>query len=233
MPEPRERPILFSGPMVRAILAGAKTQTRRVVKLPVGPDHLGAWESSVVGGPGTRYTDGSPAPERPVIWHTRTGRCIGAPLGVGDRAWCREAWAYYGGDERLYLQEPQCVAYRATWDSDPRREVWQTDPPGGRWRPSIHMPRWASRILLEVVEVRVQRLQEISEEDARAEGMQHHDGLGIGHSGRRHDLNHGSVAATAYDAYAVVWDLINGKRAPWASNPWVWAYTFRALKGGG
>ena len=85
-----ERPILFSAPMVRAILAGKKTQTRRVVKLP--PDR-GTWEPDTIGGPGVTLADGSPVSERTCIWNTTTGRVLGCPYGkAGDRLWVRETW---------------------------------------------------------------------------------------------------------------------------------------------
>ena len=193
MTAPRERPILFSGPMVRALLAGTKTQTRRLVKgnAPVS----------------------TPCP-------------YGSP---DDRLWVRETFAYSIKDPDAFESVERPHSPNA-WDVVPREgavgEEWvQHDGEGGqawsapRWLPGIFMPRWGSRITLEVTDVRVEQLQKISEEDAQAEGVA------------------GLVEKRAYkagnpwrDAFAVLWDKINGKRAPWAENPWVWAISFRRLK---
>lgn len=198
----KERPILFSGPMVRAILEGRKTQTRRVCK------EQPSW------------TDVSPA------W---LARC---PYGVhGDRLWVRETWClahpdYHDEAEGRRLGRPirpdgWWCHYAAT-DND----VESGDKEGASpWKPSIHMPRWASRITLEVVQVRVQRLQDISEEDARAEGVE-------ARIPRAVVTPSGAVTndgLSASEAYAALWDSINGDRAPWSSNPWVWAISFRRI----
>lgn len=138
----RERPILFSGPMVRAILEGRKTQTRRVLK---NPDD----------GVSTTIEDGSPLYcDDGGFWHPRP-----CPYGQpGDRLWVREA----------HQLSPDGPIYRAT-----AREHGTYEPGGaGPWRPSIHMPRWASRITLEITDVRVERVQEITEDDAIAEGVE-------------------------------------------------------------
>lgn len=141
----RERPIIFSGPMVRAILAGTKTQTRRVIKLP-HQNPLGSWEPSTSGGAGCQLRDGTPVPEHACIWHTRTGDTLSSPYGLaGDRLWVRESWA------RTTCLGQEMFVYAA--------EDTRTDY-GGPWKPSIHMPRAACRILLEITDVRVQRLQE-------------------------------------------------------------------------
>jgi hypothetical protein len=97
-----------------------------------------------------------------------------------------------------------------------------------QWRPSIFMPRWASRIALEIVQVRVERLQDISEQDAIAEGAMYHDGGGIGHSGWRHDFK--DVFSSAKASFCYLWDSINDKRFPWTSNPWVWVLAFRKVE---
>ena len=175
----KEHPILFSGPMVRAILEGRKTQTRRVMKLNM--------DGGVYSEP--RCPDGVP----------------------GDRLWVRETWA----DVR-WMQEPEHfpngVSYRADCSAD---SLKLAEHYGVRWKPSIHMPRWASRITLEVTEVRAQRLQDITEEDARAEGVN----CAVG----------GFITTNPVNAFHGLWDYINGKRAPWDSNPWVWAVTFRRV----
>lgn len=224
----RERPILFSGPMVRAILAGTKTQTRRLAKLP---DDRGAWEPTTIGGPGCTTSRGKPVPEMVAIWNTTTGKIIASPYLVGDQLWVKESF-------RL----------RADQDDKPPRDDWwksgawyaadgpSSMPSGcaggaGRLRPAIHMPRWASRITLAVTDVRVQRLLDITEQDAKAEGCEPYVN---GHGpitlaelqaepgyGHPHMYRHG---------FEFLWDAINGKRAPWSANPWVWAVTFKRVE---
>jgi hypothetical protein len=205
----KERPILFSGPMVRALLAGTKTQTRRPVKTSLPPS-----EYEIVYHPGNGHaleTFGDP--------HADGFERRFCPYGVpGDRLWVRETFAFTGcgPDDRGAMDwgahnirggdwegERGCerwhVAYRASGDDPPAAG----DHPG--WRPSIHMPRWASRITLEITEMRVQRLQDISGDDANAEGVEH-------------------VAA-----FARLWNSINGPGA-WDANPWVWALTFKRVE---
>ncbi len=198
----KERPILFSAPMVRALLAGTKTQTRRVVKPQPefdGPERLHHAEVA--------------------LWREAmlTLRC---PYGQpGDRLWVRETWQAVNGDDRArhIVTHPRpnrgWIEYAAT----PR-----LDEPAYKWRPSIHMPRWASRITLEVTSVRVERLQDISEADALAEGV------------NVHPDHHGKPRTSIYSpvqAYADLWDQINGAGS-WAANPWVWAVSFKVVKGG-
>jgi hypothetical protein len=213
----REHPILFSGPMVRALLLGTKTQTRRVVRLP---SDRGAWEASTLGGPGVRHSDGTPAAEFTCLWNTTTGKALACPYGApGDRLWVREAWSYFGGAEYLYQQDRESVVYRTDGEEQNGR--------GWTWRPSIHMPRWASRITLEVTEVRVQRLQDISEEDAQAEGAPR-DHEPCDHI-RRSCEDIGCLGPTYRASFCELWDSINGDRTPWKSNPWVWAISFRMV----
>lgn len=192
---PRERPILFSGPMVRAILEGRKTQTRRLLK-PQPPEDVGElvvdfYHPTIVvkdeEQPGERTfgvfsADGEWAQKCP----------YGAP---GDRLWVRETWREVQSDTSTSLY------YRAD-------EEWHEK---AGWRPSIHMPRWASRITLEATDVRVQRLQDISEEDAKAEGAD--------------DIRY----RTAKECFSDLWDSIHGDGA-WAANPWVWAITFKRVE---
>lgn len=230
----KERPILFSGPMVRAILEGRKTQTRRIVKLPHS-NPLGVWESTTVGGHGTRLVDGSPAPELPAIWHTRTGDCLVCPHGnAGDRLWVRETHevrrigseTFDGGrPTRRYAG----IAYQA---DDGRAEVdidlntfQALDAKESRgWSPSIHMPRWASRITLEITGVRAERLRDISAADALAEGIER-TGDGFSVDGGRH-----FHAASPRCAFASLWDGLNAARGHgWDANPWVWTISFRRL----
>jgi len=139
----------------------------------------------------------------------------------GDRLWVREAWSK--ADPCLLGGRPQPVIF---YRANNNRPLWAE----ARWRSPYHMFRRDSRITLELTDVRVQRLQEISEEDAIAEGV----------IGTEHDLATCADGSTdshfeqvlmlsPREAYAALWDSINGKRAPWASNPWVWALTFRGI----
>lgn len=195
-----DRPILFSGPMIRAILAGQKTQTRRVVKL-VGPDAIeerddgSLWPYCVTWAHGD---DGEP-------WYA-------CPYGEpGDRLWVRETWAQEDARD-LGLGASQTL-YRAT-ASDAEAALVQ------RWRPSIHMPRWASRLTLEVTSVRVERLQDITEDDARAEGAAAEPSEALADS---------PVGLSAREAFADLWASINGP-ASWAANPWVWVVGFKRIE---
>lgn len=155
----KDKPILMSGPMVRAILEGRKTQTRRLCKLnAAGRVSLGGRN-----------------------WHTDDPEAVHAcPFGQpGDRLWVRETWGVdccVGLKDRdcIDLAHAACVVYRATDETPDNGQSWAR-----RWRPSIHMPRWASRITLEVVSVRVERVQDISEEDAIAEGLDQETCAGI------------------------------------------------------
>lgn len=202
----KERPILFSAPMVRAILAGTKTQTRRIVKSEHVEDadiwaysaERDLWESGL----------GTDAPGR--FGHGEWVRC---PYGKpGDKLWVRETFCHRDPEyhpERGYW-------YAATDDVD--------DP---RWTPSIHMPRRASRITLNVTNVRVERLQDISEEDAKAEGvrpfLETHDRFSP-----EQRIDGDSVTEKPHrTAFVCLWDEINGDRALFASNPWVWVVEFK------
>lgn len=214
-----ERPILFSGPMVRAILDGTKTQTRRLVK------PRGGWTID-------ERDDGTLWPMDPT-WssgdaHDPWWPC---PFGEpGDRLWVRETHAVLCrlADPVCPCEAPppapganHCVEYRADteaarpggWDAAP------DDAEAAKWKPSIHMPRWASRITLEVTGVRVERLQDITEKDAREEGVAP---APFCKAGRATGLEH-------VEAFEDLWDTINGKRATWASNPWVWVVGFRRV----
>jgi hypothetical protein len=141
------------------------------------------------------------------------------PYGYpSDRLWVRETWARSNDARSTKFTDD--VLYAADFSSR-----WRGDAHfDGRWRPSIHMPRWASRITLEITEVRVQRLQGISEEDAFAEGVAanpYHMADGTIDEGM-------SISARAN--FASLWDSINGSRAPWSENPWVWAITFKRVE---
>lgn len=205
----RERPILFSAPMVRAILAGIKTQTRRVLKQATGlslsvgmsDDDAGVAELSWLWGDGPGYDV------------HETIKRVACPYGVrGDRLYVREAWAaphaYDHLPPRLIPQDAR-IHYAATEDRG-----------GLLWRPSIHMPRWASRITLEGTGVRVEQLQEISYEDAKAEGAEFW----------RNDGTLTELPPCSQHRYEFedLWTSIYGADS-WDANPWVWVVSFRRL----
>lgn len=194
----KERPILFSAPMVRALLDGTKTQTRRVVK---GLTDKMWIEATANGGFNVCY-DGEPTCGTGVWEVAEHAHPISCPYGQpGDRLWVREAWAPRAID-------PECTAaaYRAT-----------DDECNGPWKPSIHMPRWASRITLEITGVRVERLQDISSDDAAAEGWPGPDA--------QNSIRHAYPIAW----YSHLWEQINGAGS-WAANPWVWVVEFKRIK---
>lgn len=198
----KEKPILFSGPMIRAILANTKTQTRRIFK----PDRMtwdanGRYTTHAMRG-GELSVTGS-GPFKPSSW---LHYC---PYGQpGDRLWVRETFGHF---ERKENFAPGCeVFYRADGES------LAVEP----WRPSIHMPRWASRITLEVTGVRVETLQDIDLADALAEGISDTGALILDSAGNEQV---GPIAE-----YAVLWEQINGPDS-WAANPWVWVIEFRRL----
>jgi hypothetical protein len=197
-----ERGILFSGAMVRALLDGSKTQTRRAVKMPPSWDCIvyadwgnGWWPYRSDDGESPNYDNN----EIPL-------RC---PYGQpGDRLWVRETWA-------PHPDFPESV-HRGVYRADPECKY---DVP--RWRPSIHMPRWASRILLEIVSVRVERLQDIGDVDSHAEGVTIEDRHMGGYCA-------GEFLPPSVRAYRELWEQINGAGS-WAANPWVWVVEFKRV----
>lgn len=240
----KERPILFSSTMVRAILDGTKTMTRRVIKpqpdlsilkesyrdlefefrrMPVlGPTHVPSeW------GFCAKY-------DKPNCVPIHGYKC---PYGtIGDRLWVRETWQYtdwtedgepyirYAADKETMLRTPddgwteECeyiwahLSARANYDKDRRAA-------DRRWRPSIYMPRWASRITLEITDIRAEQVRDISAQDCIAEGM---------HFSLNQDPC--DMADQARNAFHALWDSINAKRGfGWDVNPWVWAISFRRL----
>lgn len=197
----KERPILFSGPMVRAILECRKTQTRRVVKPQPEKSPVRTYQ--------WKWT---PKPKHSVSWNGPvrvdcphcsiwTKHC---PYGtVGDRLWVRETHMISFGE----------IAYAAT-----DQHLVGCD----KWRPSIHMPRWASRLTLEITGVRVERLQEISDSDAMAEGVPCEPVF---------DTDRGIDGQVfARKEFQSLWQSINGPES-WAANPWVWVIEFKRIDG--
>lgn len=211
----KERPILFQGDMVRAILDGRKTQTRRIVK---DPSFYGCLTGDC---PHEKQTECDAAI---AAWAGKN-----CPHGQpGDRLFAKETFRHI-----CEKSGTSCIQYRADMAA---LKSWATDGGEGDfvkvegnadsivfegkeppWKPSIFMPRWASRITLEIVSVRVERVQEITEEDAEAEGVL-----------CAFDNHPEPPAATA--AYRRLWDRINSKTHPWLCNPWVWVVEFKRVK---
>ena len=206
----REIPILMSGPLVRATLAGQKTQTRRPIKRENKPDPGFEWAECLC-----REIDPSDTP-----CATCASRFPGL-AAAGDRLWVRETWT-------AAMHEPKGPAdclYRA----DDNRGV--EDLAEARWTPSIHMPRWASRITLPLASVRVERLQTISETDSMAEGVIQDPETGYwGVAGRPHRLSaDDSDRLTARDAFTDCWKELYGQES-WDANPWVWVAEWKEIE---
>lgn len=217
-----ERGMIFNGEMVRAILDGRKTQTRRIVKsdcMDIGEKDDGTlW-------PWREHDNGGD------YWYP-------CPFGeVGDRMWVRETWQaiHDSVDEFGHVEE------RTYSPSIPQEKdrYWHTvyaehfgdenrEDRGFPWRPAIHMPRWASRITLEITSVRVERLDDISQEDAQAEGII--DG-GCLNCGEPEPCGCVNPQPDATDAFAYLWQSIYGQEN-WDANPWVWVIEFRRIDGG-
>lgn len=196
----KERPIIFNDEMVRAILAGRKTMTRRQMK-GVMPDN-GLWlkkPTKTRSGITTHVMD---APKH--------GLC---PFGaIGDRLWVREAFNGYWLDGDV-IQEIKDGISSANELCDYRADYSDGMKAADGWTPSIHMPRWASRITLEITDVRVERLQDITEEDAQAEGV---------------TLSNPQIMSHK-DEFSQLWGEIYGGDG-WRSNPWVWVIAFRRVE---
>ena len=215
-----EKPILFSGPMVRAILDGTKTQDRRVIKLAGRrPEFCGSG-----GRDGPDWND-------PTCWGWEDadhGDWVTLKREAGQRmGWLDWAGAYQPG-MKLWVRETFCYSASGGYDAKPgfdmetgANSIWYRATDDGQcegpWRPSIYMPRWASRITLLVKEVRAERLREISDNDCREEGI---------HSLLAND------GAYLRGAFGHLWDSINGKRpgCSWADNPWVAAISFEVMR---
>lgn len=243
----KERPIIFSAPMVRAILSGVKTQTRRIIKPqpidsaddPIGAIDVGVFHPTVIA-----RGEEAPGPEQFGVYTVDGGRSWRCPYGKpGDRLWVRETWRVGAWDEStcvatdykadgycrrewlrvddedLFIRlRQQCIddARAALGPAD--RYTWEPGRSPCRWRPSIHMPRWASRITLEITDVRVERLQDISEADAKAEGVSMPDGTPTPPDFWSYQQE-----------FRLVWEQIHGGGS-WEKNPWVWVISFNRLE---
>ena len=248
-----ERPILFSAPMIRAILDGRKTQTRRILKVQPPDERFQV----------CTLFDSTAREDKKKIGKSHWCRVDGleileagkeyfkSPYGlVGDRLWVREAWlpdppVDVPGDDFEYYdftdgtlhnwnalpekyRNPKHIIYQASWDK----------PDEYKWIPSIHMFRWASRITLEIKSLKIQRLQDLSEEDAKSEGiveltkdgklwkygLANHEDLPLIPDWPWTEWKH-----TAKEAFARLWDSINPGIHDWHGNPWVWVIEFKKL----
>lgn len=226
----KERPIIFSGEMVKAILDGKKTMTRRVVKSDFINNYKHAHiikQSSDKSREGKAYFYDKPAGGM-VLSSQLVSNLYGK---VGDRLWVRETWQEIG---------PDCLlTYKATYPGDlyAKRPELENVPPlaglkerGYLWKSPMFMPRWASRILLEITDIRVERLNDISDEDAVKEGLRI-----LPASGRYvvspGDQYFGSASHDAVEVFSWLWDSINAKKGyPWSSNPWVWVVEFKVVE---
>lgn len=208
-----EKPILFSGSMVRAILEGRKTQTRRVLKMDV-PDHVELQTST----DGRHITDDFNGPLQQIY----------CPYGViGDRLWVRENIYFHRANQNHYYNADKRgvghdIHFRlmAETSSGTCKATTQTIP-------SIHMHKFACRLFLEITDIRVERLQDISEDDCDAECF----GGDFPHNVFPELFGCDDGHLSLEDCFARIWDSINSKRSPWSDNPWVWVVTFEQQKG--
>lgn len=239
----KERPILFSAPMVRAILEGAKTQTRRIVKWVPTPRGnfkcvrlTGTNEYVILDDErGLTWTPYSGSGEQP--WPVERYRDACPYGGPGDQLWVRETWQAWNQVSVEYdewdpiTREVRMGERWAEWielrGRPDRIEYRATSKSVGPWTPAIHMPRWASRIDLEVTGVRVERLHDITEEDARAEGVER-DTAPCDHT-RLSCEDIGCMGPTYRSAFAALWESINGTES-WRENPWVWVIEFKRVE---
>lgn len=227
----KERPILFNGEMVRAILSGRKTQTRRERGLEwTNMSMPDMWDIVVMQDDGALFTldDGGIARET----------FIKCPYGkIGDRLWVREAWEVLVVDHHDvaigYAATPEITKNidREMLTSEQDEQIARFEKKSG-FVPSIHMPRWASRITLEITNVRVERLQDISEDDAKAEGLRYHSlynewGGVEKHPCSRPECPQWRWYETPVEAFKNLWDSINQN---WQQNPWVWVIEFKVIK---
>lgn len=199
----KERGMIFNAEMVRAILDGRKTITRRIVKL----SHERGMVNPVVRGRNGEISS--------ITCRLAPMLC---PFGQpGDRIWVRETWAEAGASA------PELKLYRANYPEHVPSHYENVPPVDEiRWTPSIHMPRWASRITLEITGVRVERLNAISEEDAMSEG--------VGHLYKYDESK--PIPKGAKRRFAELWQSIYGEES-WQANPWVWVIEFRLVTKGG
>lgn len=266
MSEVKERPLLFSPPMIRVLLEGRKTQTRRIVKADFHHGHAMAKITPI---DSEFLLERWPEAERSF---SNFGRCdrIQCPYGVvGDRIWVKESYCFAKFWEAMGIDDWAATVHYPADGAD--RQIYQCDAPDdvgfwpgavirkyeGKRLPSIFMYRWVSRITLEIIDVRIERVQDISEEDAIAEGVDPLFDLETAKAMPECDLKpmpwrnylfHGLIGKTittkqsndwqhqfssyktAAGSYSSLWESINGEGS-WAANPWVWVVEFRRVDG--
>lgn len=232
------KPIIFSGPMVRALIDGRKTQTRRVLKPQpknFGKDYERQWNAHAIppGGSIPDHWSWWEGPSHgPSLYHTAK-----VPYAAGDLLWVREAWQAHGwasdcvtiryrAQEKTagFIAQVEQIAY-----PEGNKNTFKYVAPKGpnHWRPSIHMPRWASRLTLRVTDVRVQRVQEITNHDAVAEGI---DRVNEPQEGFR-DYSGSEPVVAMRPSFRTLWDSLNAPRGHgWDANPWVVALTFDVIR---
>lgn len=195
----KQKPILFSAPMIQAINAGLKTKTRRVITPQPQMDEYGMWHWK-----DCRWKDrGLGFPKSGIDDHS-----IYQP---GDILWVRETWCEYNG--YFHYKESE-ISNDAAWLKD--KNI--------KWRPSIHMPRTAARLFLRVIDVKVEQLQDITQDDAIAEGFT--DG-GCTVCGNSEPCGCDALNHNYVDSFVGLWNQLNEKRGyGWFYNPWVWVYEF-------
>lgn len=220
------KPIIMSGESVRAILAGVKRQTRRVCKPQPGLEENGdihfpwatfysnglthTWDDDGIGGENWQAND-HPAENKFAEALKRTLAVKSVPWKVGQRLWVKETWCGYEGTKRGYFK-----ADMSYWDHVKNKPVGCIgEPDKAKYQSPLFMPRWASRLTLEVTAVRVEKLQEISHHDALAEGI-------------AYDVSKPDGSPLA--RFQKVWDKLNGKTNPWNTNPYVWVISFQPLQ---
>lgn len=242
MNKPRELPIIFTADSVRAILENRKSQTRRLAKFVPHEGVTLSFSGLSVG----HYCTGAPelgwclySTGEGGMWNQRSDRLFSRFL-PGDVLWVKEVWRTEELGDMDEIEEDSEMqpgtdgirfraddSFRVIENSQEASEAWgKAHRSGNAWRSPIYMPRWASRLTLEVTEVRAQRVQEISEEDARAEGVRPNDAAIVFGEGRIVL----EMALTHRGAFACAWDRINGRRSPWSRNDLVFAYTFRRVE---
>ena len=262
---PKETPLIYSAPMVRAILEGRKTQTRRVIKKA---QFENGWAGSVHEANISGWIAWYPGNTSPEFTKKAYDYGFECPYGkIGDRLWVRETFLH-----TLYGETNVSGEYDTWWGSKGCKIEYCADGAephflrpneyGSPWmakRPSIFMPRWASRINLEITNIRVERINDISEEDAKAEGVgplftkkeihepRYHHEFDLNPMPYKNYLWHGHIGKTitskqacdwpyqyssyktAKDSFSSLWQSINGKKYPWSSNPWVWVIEFKRI----
>lgn len=224
----KERPILFSGPMVRAILEGRKTMTRRVFK---GPSEINNFQAAYPAADGSWIFWDKDFPDgKEVTLKNYQSGGFDCPYGQpGDRLWVRETWAapLYCEDQPPSTTGGHGLPFWYRADGSCNFTGARTGGPAfmnrGKWRPSIHMPRWASRINLEITGVKVERLCDICANDCLAEGINGNEAIDFGTDDTFGDQ------ATPEMCFHALWDHINGNRpgCSWDDNPFVWVVSFR------